>query len=134
VVDFIEDMGAAYACADVVVARAGASSVAEIAANGLPAVFVPYPHATDDHQRKNVEPLTAAGAALMVADGDLAGETLAEVLGPLLTDAEARARMASEIRGFHREGAADRIARGMLELGRKCEAGVSAREKELHRG
>jgi UDP-N-acetylglucosamine--N-acetylmuramyl-(pentapeptide) pyrophosphoryl-undecaprenol N-acetylglucosamine transferase len=134
VVDFIRDMGVAYACADLVVARAGASSVAEIAANGLPAVFVTYPHATDDHQRKNVEPLVSAEAAMMMADGDLSGETLAGMLQPLLADAEARSRMGAAVRGFYREGAADRIAKGVLELGKKCEAGICTHEKELHRG
>jgi UDP-N-acetylglucosamine--N-acetylmuramyl-(pentapeptide) pyrophosphoryl-undecaprenol N-acetylglucosamine transferase len=134
VVDFIEDMGAAYACSDFVIARAGASSVAEIAANGLPAVFVPYPYATDDHQRKNVEPLAAAGAAMVLADEDLCGDALAKTLIPFLADTGARTRMGEAIRGFHRAGAADRIARGVLELGRKCETGICTCEKELHRG
>src|SRR5262249_37518748 len=63
---FIDDMGAAYAGADVVVARAGAMTCAELTALGLPAVLVPYPYAADDHQRLNAEVLARAGAAEIV--------------------------------------------------------------------
>src|SRR5439155_1671452 len=63
---FIADMGGAYAAADLVIARAGAMSCAEITAVGLPAILVPYPHAADDHQRLNAEVLVAAGAAELI--------------------------------------------------------------------
>src|SRR5204863_1619932 len=59
---FITDMAGAYATADVVISRAGAMSCAEVTAVGLPAILVPYPHAADDHQRRNAEVLVAAGA------------------------------------------------------------------------
>ncbi|WP_018873068.1 undecaprenyldiphospho-muramoylpentapeptide beta-N-acetylglucosaminyltransferase [Thioalkalivibrio sp. ALJ16] len=68
---FIEDMAAAYAWADLVICRAGALTVAEVAAAGVAAIFVPYPHAVDDHQTANAEALVQAGAAWRIADAEL---------------------------------------------------------------
>ena len=69
---FIEDMANAYAWADLVVCRAGALTVAELcAAVGLPAVFVPYPSAVDDHQTANARPMATAGAATIIQEHDL---------------------------------------------------------------
>jgi UDP-N-acetylglucosamine--N-acetylmuramyl-(pentapeptide) pyrophosphoryl-undecaprenol N-acetylglucosamine transferase len=107
---FVTDMGAAYADADVVVARAGAMSCAEITARGLPAILVPYPHAADDHQRHNAEALVRAGAAILIADGELDGERLSAALRPLLEDAGARQRMAAAARLAGRPDAAERVA------------------------
>jgi UDP-N-acetylglucosamine--N-acetylmuramyl-(pentapeptide) pyrophosphoryl-undecaprenol N-acetylglucosamine transferase len=107
---FVTDMGSAYADADVVVARAGAMSCAEITARGLPAILVPYPHAADDHQRHNAEALARAGAARMILDRDLDGERLATALRPLLEDASERARMAAAARAVGRPDAAERVA------------------------
>jgi UDP-N-acetylglucosamine--N-acetylmuramyl-(pentapeptide) pyrophosphoryl-undecaprenol N-acetylglucosamine transferase len=73
-VDFIEDMGDAYAAADVVLCRSGATSIAELTVLGLPSVLVPYPHATGDHQRHNAEALERIGAARVIADEALDGE------------------------------------------------------------
>ena len=73
-------MGAAYAAADLVVGRAGAMTCAEVTAVGLPAILVPYPYAADDHQRRNAEVLTAAGAAETILDADLTAERLAAAL------------------------------------------------------
>lgn len=69
--EFIEDMASAYAWADFVVCRAGALTVAEVAAAGLPAIFVPLPHAVDDHQTKNALSLVEAGAAKLIAQDEL---------------------------------------------------------------
>ncbi|WP_018140225.1 undecaprenyldiphospho-muramoylpentapeptide beta-N-acetylglucosaminyltransferase [Thioalkalivibrio sp. ALJ7] len=80
---FIDDMAAAYAWADLVICRAGALTVAEIAAAGLPAVFVPYPHAVDDHQTANAEALVQAGAAWRIADADLSADRVYGLLAPL---------------------------------------------------
>jgi UDP-N-acetylglucosamine--N-acetylmuramyl-(pentapeptide) pyrophosphoryl-undecaprenol N-acetylglucosamine transferase len=107
---FVTDMGAAYADADLVVARAGAMSCAEITARGLPAILVPYPHAADDHQRRNAEVLVRAGAATLIADADLDGERLAAALRPLLADADVRGRMAAAARAAGRPDAAARVA------------------------
>ena len=77
-------MGGAYREADVVVARSGAMSCAEITAMGLPSLLVPYPWAADDHQRRNAEILVEGGAARMVLDRDLDGAWLADGLTALL--------------------------------------------------
>jgi UDP-N-acetylglucosamine--N-acetylmuramyl-(pentapeptide) pyrophosphoryl-undecaprenol N-acetylglucosamine transferase len=110
VIGFVTDMGSAYAVADVVVARAGAMSCAEITARGLPAILVPYPYAADDHQRRNAEVLVRAGAATMILDRELDGERLASALRPLLEDAPTRARMAAAARAAGRPDAAARVA------------------------
>ena len=93
---FIADVAEAYGWADLVICRAGALTVAEVAAAGLPAVFVPYPHAVDDHQTANAGFLVAAGAAWCVQDADLTPEWLSELLGGLrrekLLDRAERAR------------------------------------------
>ncbi|HJQ82804.1 MAG TPA: glycosyltransferase, partial [Candidatus Binatia bacterium] len=107
---FIADMGAAYAVADVVVARAGAMTCAEVTAVGLPAILVPYPHAADDHQRRNAEVLVTAGAAEMIDDAELGGARLAASLRGLLDDAERRASMAARARALGRPDAAARVA------------------------
>src|SRR5690606_22225128 len=81
VLPFIDDMAAAYRWADFAVCRAGALTVAELAAAGLPAVLVPYPHAIDDHQFHNARWLEQGGAALILREAELDPRRLAEVLG-----------------------------------------------------
>lgn len=90
---FIDDMPAAYAWADLVICRAGASTVAELAAAGCAALLVPYPHAVDDHQTSNGQYLVDAGAALMVPEDLLTPQLLAEMLGGLLARREQLAVM-----------------------------------------
>ncbi len=113
---FVDDMGSAYAAADLVIARAGAMSCAEITAVGLPAVLVPYPFAADDHQRRNGEILAAAGAARLILDRELDGPRLASVLRPLLDDPATRAEMAARSRAFGRPQAAAHVARVCAEV------------------
>jgi len=94
VTPFIENMAEAYAWADLVVCRAGALTVAEIAAAGLAAVFVPFPAAVDDHQTANARPLEAAGAAIIMKEQELSAMALADCLAELLAsrdDLRARA-------------------------------------------
>ncbi len=107
---FLDDMGGAYAGADVVVARAGAMSCAEITACGRPAILVPYPFAADDHQRRNAEVLVAAGAAEMILDRDLDGGAFARALTALLDDPDRRTRMAAAARAWGRPDAASAAA------------------------
>ncbi len=79
-------MPAAFAQADLVVCRSGASTVAEITAAGKPAIFVPFPRAADDHQRVNAEALARDGAAVVVEEWKLEGVWLAETVAALLGD------------------------------------------------
>ncbi len=80
IVPYVHDVGAAYAAADLVLARAGASTLAELAAIGLPALLVPYPHAAGDHQNVNARAFAATGAGVVLDDAALAGGALREVL------------------------------------------------------
>jgi UDP-N-acetylglucosamine--N-acetylmuramyl-(pentapeptide) pyrophosphoryl-undecaprenol N-acetylglucosamine transferase len=124
--DFIDDMGDAYAAADVVLCRSGATSIAELTALGLPSVLVPYPHATGDHQRHNAEALERIGAAEVVANDALDGEALVERVRPLLTDPARHAEVAAAARAFGRPDAATNVARLVLgELGRGHEESPS---------
>jgi UDP-N-acetylglucosamine--N-acetylmuramyl-(pentapeptide) pyrophosphoryl-undecaprenol N-acetylglucosamine transferase len=107
---FIEDMPAAFARADLVVCRSGASTVAEITAAGKPAIFVPFPRAADDHQRVNAEALAREGAAVVVEESKLEGVWLAETIAALLGDAARLTRMSEAARGLAHPNAARDIA------------------------
>lgn len=113
---FIDDMPQAYAWADLVVCRAGASTVAELAAAGCAALLVPYPHAVDDHQTRNGEYLVRAGAARLVQECNLDAESLAALLHDLLADRAQLARMAEAARAIAWRDAAERIASECLSL------------------
>jgi UDP-N-acetylglucosamine--N-acetylmuramyl-(pentapeptide) pyrophosphoryl-undecaprenol N-acetylglucosamine transferase len=97
------------AAADLVVARSG-GSVAELAALGKPAILVPYPHATADHQRKNAREMVAGGAALLVDDARLTGDVLARMVRDLLGNRERLAIMAAASAALGRPDAAQRVA------------------------
>lgn len=113
---YIDDMPSALAWADLVVCRAGAMTLAELQAAGRPAVLVPYPHATDDHQTSNAEACREAGAALVLADEDCDAEVLTTMVGELLADPERLRRMGSAAAGLARPGAAAVIAADILNL------------------
>jgi UDP-N-acetylglucosamine--N-acetylmuramyl-(pentapeptide) pyrophosphoryl-undecaprenol N-acetylglucosamine transferase len=119
VVPFISDMAAAFADSDLVVGRAGAGAVAEIAAAGLPAVLIPLPFAADDHQRKNAEALVEAGAARIVLDGELTGARLFQEVEELRTHPQRLAEMRREVRRFAKPGAAERAADVMEEAAKR---------------
>lgn len=108
--EFLTDMPAAYAAADVVACRAGATTIAELTVLGLPSVLVPYPHATDDHQTANARALADAGAARLVPDGWLAPRSLVATSEPWLTDDDARAAAAAAAKSLGRPDAAERVA------------------------
>ena len=110
VLEYLDDMGSALAACDLVVARAGATSIAEITALGLPSVLIPYPFATDDHQTKNAQALVAHGAAEVISDADLDGQRFGDVVVGLLGDEEARATMSAASRALGRPDAAARVA------------------------
>ncbi|MEX0658729.1 MAG: undecaprenyldiphospho-muramoylpentapeptide beta-N-acetylglucosaminyltransferase [Egibacteraceae bacterium] len=108
--EFVTDMAAAYAAADLVACRAGASTIAELTVLGLPSVLVPYPHATDDHQTANARALADAGAAKLVPDAWLAPRSLVATTEPWLTDDDARAQAAVAARSLGHPDAAQRVA------------------------
>jgi UDP-N-acetylglucosamine--N-acetylmuramyl-(pentapeptide) pyrophosphoryl-undecaprenol N-acetylglucosamine transferase len=112
---FIADMAAALGWADLVICRAGALTIAELAAAGVGAILVPYPHAVDDHQTHNAQYLVDAGAALRVADSALTGDSLAALLQPLLADRARLLDMARAARGVARVDAADMLYQACLQ-------------------
>jgi len=113
---FVEDMAAAYGWADLVVCRAGALTVAELAAAGVPAIFVPFPAAVDDHQTANARPFADAGAAFILNERDLNAETLAALLQQWLSSREDLGARAVKARSLARPQALARIAELCLEV------------------
>lgn len=110
VMPYIDNMGDVLAAADLVLSRAGASSIAEIAALGVPAVLVPYPFATADHQTTNARYLTDAGAAVLFKDEDVKGERFADELVGLVESPERRAAMREAASGLAQDKAAAKLA------------------------
>lgn len=117
VVGFLERMELAYAAADLAVARAGASTCAELAVCGIPAVLVPYPYATARHQEANARALARAGGAVVLSDADLSGTRLVRVVRDLLGDPERMRAMSAAMRAWARPDAADAVAREVLRAG-----------------
>jgi UDP-N-acetylglucosamine--N-acetylmuramyl-(pentapeptide) pyrophosphoryl-undecaprenol N-acetylglucosamine transferase len=113
---FVDDIASAFRWADLVVARAGASTLAELAAIGVGAILVPLPTAIDDHQTMNARHYTAGGAGLAIPEKDLDPRSLAQVLAGCLGDPGRLIAMAESARREARLDAADRIARACVEL------------------
>jgi UDP-N-acetylglucosamine--N-acetylmuramyl-(pentapeptide) pyrophosphoryl-undecaprenol N-acetylglucosamine transferase len=107
---FIDDMPGAFARASVLICRSGASTVAEVTAAGKPAVFVPFPRAADDHQKRNAEALERAGAAVMLEEAKLTPQTLVETVSSLLADAPRLRKMGDAARKLSHPNAARDIA------------------------
>jgi UDP-N-acetylglucosamine--N-acetylmuramyl-(pentapeptide) pyrophosphoryl-undecaprenol N-acetylglucosamine transferase len=107
--EFIKDMGLAYTAADVVVSRAGAISISELCLMEKATIFVPYPHAAEDHQTKNAQGLEEAGAALLIADHDVQ-ENLVDTAMDLISRPEKVAEMEAQIKNFAKPGAVEEIA------------------------
>jgi UDP-N-acetylglucosamine--N-acetylmuramyl-(pentapeptide) pyrophosphoryl-undecaprenol N-acetylglucosamine transferase len=107
--DFIDDMAAEYARADLVIARAGATTVAELGVVGRPAILIPYPFAADDHQTRNARALADAGAALVFPQAGLDAKTLAAAIRALMEDPDRLVRMQSAMRSVGRPDAAAAI-------------------------
>jgi UDP-N-acetylglucosamine--N-acetylmuramyl-(pentapeptide) pyrophosphoryl-undecaprenol N-acetylglucosamine transferase len=112
---FVDDMAAAYAWADLAICRAGALTLAELAAAGVPALLVPYPHAVDDHQTRNAEAMVAAGGARLVAEGEAFAGRLGEAFAAV-ADRAALRPMAEAARTLARPDATRRIADVCLEV------------------
>ena len=116
VMPFIDDMAEAYGWADLVVSRAGALTIAELAAVGVAAVLVPLPYAVDDHQTANAAYLCEAGAAVLLPQRELSEARLAAILTELLGNRRRLIDMAAKSRRLGRADAAERVARFCLEV------------------
>jgi UDP-N-acetylglucosamine--N-acetylmuramyl-(pentapeptide) pyrophosphoryl-undecaprenol N-acetylglucosamine transferase len=107
---YLERMDLAYACADLVVSRAGATTVAEVTVCGLPALLIPYPYATGRHQEANARALQRAGGASLLLDDQMSAESLAGRIVSLIDHDERLAAMAERSASFGRPDAAERLA------------------------
>jgi UDP-N-acetylglucosamine--N-acetylmuramyl-(pentapeptide) pyrophosphoryl-undecaprenol N-acetylglucosamine transferase len=113
--EYLYDMGEQYAKADLVVCRAGMGTISELAACAKPAILIPFPFASDDHQRKNAESLMNQGAALMILQKDLTSDGLKRAIDDLRAHPERLREMGEKIRRFHRPRAAETLAKEFLE-------------------
>lgn len=118
---YIDEMGDTLAACDAIISRAGATSLAEICALGLPSILVPFPHATDDHQTKNAADLQEAGACIMIADRDLELEESRRRIVDFLCDGDLRGKMAERTAAFGKPDAT------MLLADLICEKAVAGR-------
>ncbi len=117
---FIHEMPRAYAAADVAVCRAGAMTLAELAVSGVPAILVPYPFATDDHQTANANAFVQAGAAIMVRDADLTGNSLVDAIHQVLQSENTLSDMRNKMKSQAHPEAAQRIAEIALTIAGKA--------------
>lgn len=115
IVAFLDDMEARFAAADLVLARSGATTCAELCAAGKASVLVPFARAADDHQRVNAQALASAGAALMIEERELSGERLAQALAALVREPARIEAMESAARRLGRPDAAARVADLLVE-------------------
>lgn len=113
---FIDAMDREMSAAGLIVARAGATTLAEITAAGRPSILIPLPTATDDHQRHNAEALRAAGAAEVIEQKDMTGALLADRILALAGDRDRRRSMAAAARRLAKPDAAERIVDAVLAL------------------
>ena len=113
---FIDDMAAAYEWADIMICRAGALTVSELAAIGLPALFIPFPHAVDNHQFCNAKQLADVGAAEIILEQALTPDLLASRLKALIQSVEKRVNMAEQGRKLGKLDAATRVVTELVEV------------------
>jgi UDP-N-acetylglucosamine:LPS N-acetylglucosamine transferase len=106
---YLHDIQKAYSLADLVICRAGATTLAEISAYGLPAILIPYPYATQDHQGINAKIFEREGAAISILEKDLSGEKLGQVLLDLLKNKNQLGIMAKKSRGLSNVNSAKKI-------------------------
>lgn len=114
--DFFRNMDQVYDRADLVISRAGATTLAELAVMGLPALLIPYPYAADNHQQSNAQYFVDGGAALMYTEEELSGELLAGEVMKVLQSAETLRGMSLNMKKMGRPDAAGRIIDACLEL------------------
>jgi len=119
--EFFDDMNTLYSAADIAVCRAGAMTLAELAAVGLPAILVPFPYAAEDHQRLNAEPLKEAGAAVLILDRDFNGEVMLDRVNEMLSEPEKLSRMSGAMKSFHYPDSARKIAEAIIKIAERRE-------------
>lgn len=124
----LDEFAGALAASDLAIARSG-GSVFEIAAYGRPAILIPYPHASADHQSENAAWMASAGAAVVIADAELTGERLAGEVAALLSDPARLAAMAAAARGLARPNAARDVAGQLLRAAGSAKGYPSDREQ-----
>ncbi|MCZ6804544.1 MAG: undecaprenyldiphospho-muramoylpentapeptide beta-N-acetylglucosaminyltransferase [Proteobacteria bacterium] len=115
VTSFIDNMADAYAWADIVICRAGALTIAELATCGIGSILIPFPYAVDDHQTENAKYLSAEGAAILIQEAQLNAEKLKEILLKLCHAPEQLMQMAVKARSLARPQASDDVARLCME-------------------
>jgi UDP-N-acetylglucosamine--N-acetylmuramyl-(pentapeptide) pyrophosphoryl-undecaprenol N-acetylglucosamine transferase len=114
ILEYVDDIWRYLAAASVVVSRAGAGSLFDIAAAGRAAILIPFPHATNDHQLYNARYFTARGAAELMPDSEVGAETLRDRVEALVNDVPRRERLAQRIGGLATPGAAAEVAERLL--------------------
>lgn len=122
--EYIYDMGAVMRAADLVLCRAGASTISELTALGVPAVIVPSPYVTNNHQEKNARALEAAGGAKVLLEADSSGQELFRLACSILHDTAGRAEMAAAMGGLGIRDATERIYETVLEVCRERHGGT----------
>ena len=113
---YIDEMNLAYANADLVFCRSGASTIAELAVCGKAAVLIPFPFAADNHQQKNAEHLVSQGAALMYRQDQFSGEKFIETIRQFMNDRTEIPKLEAQIQHFHRPGAGRNIVKYLLGI------------------
>jgi UDP-N-acetylglucosamine--N-acetylmuramyl-(pentapeptide) pyrophosphoryl-undecaprenol N-acetylglucosamine transferase len=123
-------MGEAYAIADIVISRAGATTLSELTALGKPSILIPYPYAAGNHQELNAKKLFELGAAKMILDRDLSGETLAATIRDLYGNETLRAEMQRNSRAVGKPEACSRVVDIAMSLIRQSSSsgGVAAHQ------
>ncbi len=127
---FIADVASALASADLVIARCGASSCAELCAVGRPGIFIPFPFAADDHQWRNAKSLQDAGAVVALAQRDASPDVIASKIAEIARDPARRTRMAAAAAELGKPNAAANIAEDLLSLVRDGAGAPSPAERE----
>jgi UDP-N-acetylglucosamine--N-acetylmuramyl-(pentapeptide) pyrophosphoryl-undecaprenol N-acetylglucosamine transferase len=133
VTPFIYQMGEAYAVADIVISRAGATTLAELTALGKPAILVPYPFAAGNHQELNARKLLEMGAAIMILDRELKGEKIAQNIRELYMNEALRAEMQRNSRSVGRPEACAKVVDIAMSLIKQSEAAGSVSGQQHRR-
>jgi UDP-N-acetylglucosamine--N-acetylmuramyl-(pentapeptide) pyrophosphoryl-undecaprenol N-acetylglucosamine transferase len=116
ILEFIDDMSGAYAASDLAICRSGAMTLAELAMTGTPAILIPYPFATDDHQTANAQAVVSKGAGMLVKDSDLNSSTLVNSVARCLGSESELQKMAAFMKSLARPDAATRVAEIALSI------------------